>query len=40
MALLAEKGYAGPLMLEIEFPADPETTIACCLEAKRALLGM
>ena len=40
MALLAEKGYAGPLMLEIEFSADPETTIACCREAKRALLGM
>jgi len=26
-------------MLEIEFAADPETTIAACLEAKRALLG-
>jgi sugar phosphate isomerase/epimerase len=40
MALLAAKGYVGPLMLEIEFSADPETTIACCQEAKLALLGM
>ena len=40
LTLLAEKGYAGPLMLEIEFSADPETTIACCQEAKTALLGM
>jgi sugar phosphate isomerase/epimerase len=40
MALLADKGYAGPLMLEIEFAADPETTIAGCQEAKSALLGM
>ena len=38
--VLRAKGYAGPLMLEIEFPADPETTIAACQEAKRALLGL
>jgi sugar phosphate isomerase/epimerase len=38
MALLTEKGYEGPLMLEIEFPANPETTIAACREARQALL--
>jgi hypothetical protein len=39
MALVTELGYEGPLMLEIEFAAGPETTIAACQEARRALLG-
>ena len=39
MALITNKGYDGPLMLEIEIPADPETTLAHCQEARRALLA-
>jgi sugar phosphate isomerase/epimerase len=40
MALVTESGYDGPLMLEIEVPANPETTIAYCQEAKRTLLAV
>jgi sugar phosphate isomerase/epimerase len=39
MAMLTGAGYAGPLMLEIEVAADPETKLAYCQEAKRALLA-
>jgi len=38
ISLLREKNYEGPLMLEIEIPSEPETTIAYCKEAKMELL--
>ncbi|MBC8236458.1 sugar phosphate isomerase/epimerase [bacterium] len=38
ISLLIEKNYQGPLMLEIEIPSEPETTIAYCKEAKMELL--
>lgn len=38
VSLLMEKNYEGPLMLEIEIPSDPETTIVYCKEAKMELL--
>jgi sugar phosphate isomerase/epimerase len=38
VSLLVEADYEGPLMLEIEISSDPETVIAYCQQAKRALL--